>query len=233
MRLGGILAAAAVIVITNGVVLLEVARNRAGGAIETIRLTERELPLGFREKENTGVAVGLNWQRLSFVANDYPWLDRTKLEGLGFDYAKALRDPQHPPLPRPAFVALEYNGPAWEQWLNSAALKDMPNDTYSRLFPIDVARTPEPLLRKYPNREKYLVVRGLVQLSAVTRQGQLQLLPSISQLFPAAIHVPSPLSDPLNVMVGTNPTSPRYTITLSYGRSFEPWVVRIDQPGSD
>lgn len=42
--------AAAVIVVTNGIVLIEVARNRAGVPIETIQLTERELPLNFREK---------------------------------------------------------------------------------------------------------------------------------------------------------------------------------------
>jgi hypothetical protein len=213
-----------VILITNGVELMEVERNRAGGAIETIQLTERELPLNFQEQENTGVEVRLNWQRFSFVANDYAWLDRTKLEGLGFDYARAMRDPVHPPLPRPAFVVLEYNGPAWEKWLNSARESKRPSGTqpemYSRLFPVDVASTPEVLLRAYPDRAKYLIVKGVVQLLTVTRKEQLQLWPSISQVLPDSIHVPLP-------------PRPRYTLTVAYGRGFEPWLVRVDEPGKD
>jgi hypothetical protein len=91
---------------------------------------------------------------------------------------------------------------------------------------VDVAKTPEPLLRKYANGGKYLIVRGLVQLSATTRLGQIQLLPSISQLLPGTIHVPAPLSDALaNLPIAPSAASPRYTLTLSYGRNFEPWIV--------
>jgi hypothetical protein len=178
--------------------------------------------------------VRLDWQRFDFAMNEYSWLDRRKLEGLGFDYARAMRDPLHPPLPRPAFVALEYDGPAWQKWLNSAQQAglgvthyELPSrlELLSRLIPIDAAKSPETLLRKYPDRGKYLIVRGLVQLSATTRQGQLQLLPSISQLLPDTIHVPAPLSDGLaNLPIVPN-ASPRYTLTLSYGRHFEPWLV--------
>jgi hypothetical protein len=242
MRLGGILVAAAVIVITNGIVLIEVARNRAGVPIETIQLTERELPLNFREKENTGVAVRLGWQqRFYFVTNDYSWLDQTKLEGLGFDCARALREPKRSPLPRPAYVALEYGGPAWEQWLKAVqqanavrnfSASGMRTEMSSRLFPVDVAKTPEPLLRKYPDREKYLIVEGVVALSVTTfdpvarQPGQARLQPSISEALPDTIHVPAPLSDALgNLTIVPNAASPRYTLTLSYGRHFEPWLV--------
>ncbi len=247
MRQRGILLAAAVIVITNGVVLIEVARNRAGGPIETIQLTERELPLNFREKENTGVSVRLNWQQLFyFVANDYSWLDRTKLEGLGFDCARALREPKRSPLPRPGFVALEYGGPAWEQWLKAVQQADairnfsasgMRTEMSSRLFPVDVAKTPEPLLRKYPDRGKYLIVEGVVALSVttfdpVTRQeGQARLQPSISEALPNTIHVPPPLSDALgNLPILPNAASSRYTLTLACGRYFEPWLVTSAPP---
>ena len=150
----------------------------------------------------------------------------------GFDYDRAARDPLHPPLPRPAFVALEYNGAAWEKWLNSPQRPKVlgsPLEVHSRLFPVDVAKTPEPLFRKYPARGRYLIVRGVVQLSSITRQEQIQLLPSISQILPDSIHVPLPLSNSLDLVVGTNPSSPRYTVTLSYGRSFEPWLVGLNE----
>jgi len=222
MRRGGLLAAAAVIVVTNGVVLLEVARNRAGGAVETIQLTERELPLNSRAKEDTGVAVRLDWQRFNFDTNEYSWLDRTKLEGLGFDYARALRDPRRPPLPRPAFAALEFEGPAWEKLRDSG--QQINPQMRSRLFPVDVASAPEPLLQKYPDRGRYLIVRAVVQLSVNPRDARLQ--PLISEVLPDTIHVPPPLSDALGGLPSVpNITSPRYTLALSYGRHFEPWLV--------
>jgi hypothetical protein len=214
---------------------MEVARNRAGAPLETIQLTERELPLNFREKEDTGVGVRLNWERFDPASNEYSWLDRTKLEGLGFDYAKALRDPQHPQLARPAFVALEYDGPAWAEWLKSVQ-QAKPGVTqfelFSRLIPVDVAKTPEPLLIRYPDRRRYLVIRGLVQLSVWTfhvgggQEGQPRPHPTISEVLPGSIHVPAPLSDALGKLPSpTNMASPRYTLTLSYGRHFEPWLV--------
>jgi len=237
MRRGGLLVAAAVIVFANGVVLMEVARNRAAGPVETIQLTERELPLDSRGKEDTGVEVHLNWRRFSLVEDDLSWLDQAKLEELGFDYTRALRDPRHPPLPRPAFVALEYDGPAWEQWLKSAQQDSvarggtLQTGLISRLVPIDLAKTPEPLLQKYQGRGKYLIVRGVVQLSAWTFQAggapkPLRLQPNISELLPGSIHVPRPLSDVLgNLSIATPAAGPRYNLTLAYGRSFEPWIV--------
>jgi hypothetical protein len=237
MRRSGVLAAAAVIVVTNGVVLMDMARNRAGQPIETIQLTERELPLNFRDKENTGVAVRLNWPRFPF-SDDFSRLDQTKLEGLGFDCARAIRDSQHPVLPRPAFLAFEYDGPAWERWQKSAQQPNHPTlpqpEMYSHLIPIDAATTPEPLQRKYPDSGRYLIVRGVVQLSVITSsQGNPQLLPSISEVLPGSIHVPPPLSDALDNLAGpSNNAGPRYTLTLSYGQHFEPWLV-TKEPGKN
>lgn len=235
----GTLASAGIIVITNAVLLLEVAHNRQGSPIETIRLTERELPIGYRQNEDSGVSVNFNWRRFAILEDDYSWLDRAKLEGLGFDYARAMREPQRPPLPRPAFVALEFNGPAWEKWLNLAQQSTRSSVTspekYSRLIPIDVATTPDPLLRKYPDRSKYLIVRAVVQLSVVTlRQGQPQIRNPVLQLLPDSIHVPPPMSYALPRLGGPpNLERPRYTLTVSYGRSFEPWVVGIGEPGKN
>ena len=235
MRRLGLLVAGAIILVTNAVALIEVALNRAGAPVENIQLTERELPLDFREKEDTGVAVHLSWRRFSSVPDDVSWLNQTKLEELGFDYAWAQRHPENPPSPRPAFVALEFDGPAWERWLKSAQQDRVAKDGASRLVPIDVAKTPEPLLQKYQDRGKYLIVRGVVQLSAWTFQAGgtpalPRLQPNISELLPGSIHVPRPLSDTLGNLPTATPTaSPRYTLTLSYGRSFEPWIVT--QPG--
>jgi hypothetical protein len=222
-------AAAGIVLLTNVVVLLEVAHNRSGGPVETIQLTERELPLNYRENENSGVSVRIDWRRFyTVVPEDFSQLDRAKLEALGFDYDRAMHDPQYPPLPRPAFVAFEYDGPAWARWVRSAQQAKPPLTQFemlSRLLPVDVATTPDPLLIKYPDRQKYIIVRGVVGVYADIREKNPKLRPSISQVLPDTIHVTPPLSDAMGHLAGNRAASPRYTLTISYGRSFEPWLV--------
>jgi hypothetical protein len=95
----GLVLAAAVILVTNAFVLLGVARNRAGRSLQTIQLTERELPMNYRGKEDSGVALRIQWNQYSFAMFDqYSWLDRAKLESLGFDCDAALGNDR----PRPS-----------------------------------------------------------------------------------------------------------------------------------
>jgi hypothetical protein len=238
MRARGLLFAAALIVGTNAIVLVGVARNRIGSPLQTIQLTERELPREAGDKENSGVSLRFQWQRFgSTYFDQYAWMDRTKLEELGFDCQAALRDPKHLPLERPAFLALEYDGPAWEQWLKAMEKEPKVIHPYdstmgSRLFVIDSSRTPGQLIEKYKDQQHYLIVRGVVRLGVVNwepttrKPGPDRLQASVSRLLPESIHVPLPLSAPLgSLSTGTTFASPRYTVTLSYGHRFEPWVV--------
>ena len=224
----GLLVAAAIIIVSNAIVLVGVARNRAGVPVQTIQLTHRELPTGYREKEDTGVSLRLNWSQYGII---YPeqnsWLNQAKLESIGFDTAAALRDAKHQPLARPAYVVFEYNGPAWEQWLQKAqqtkfAGSPSITDTQSRLFAVDAAKTPETLLLKYPDRSKYLIVRGVIRAfvntwDPIARKAANRLEGSVSEALPQNIHVPPPLAN-------TFARTP-YIVTLAYGRRFEPWVV--------
>jgi hypothetical protein len=238
MKSRGLLFAAALIVGTNAIVLLGVARNQAGPPLVTIQLTERELPREPHGKEDSGVSLRLQWQRFgSAYLDQYAWMDRTKLEELGFDCQAALRDPKHLPLERPAFLALEYDGPAWEQWQKAMEKEPKVVHSYdstmeSRLFVVDGAKQPEPLFERYKDRKLYIVVRGVVRVSVVNRDpvtrrpGPDRLQASVSRLLPESIHVPMSLAGALqNLATDTIPASPRYTVTLSYGRRFEPWIV--------
>ncbi|HYL38465.1 MAG TPA: DUF4824 family protein [Bryobacteraceae bacterium] len=228
MRRLGLLLAAAVIIVSNVVVLVGVARNRSGGPVETIQLTQRELPTGFHEKEDTGVSLRLNWSHYGIVyPEETSWLDQAKLESIGFDTSAALRDTKHPPLPRPAFVVFEYNGAAWEHWVQKAqqekSLGGPGPDTQTRLVAIDAAKTPEALLQKYTDHSKSLIVRGVIhafasQTDPVTkRPGPWRLEGSISEVLPQSIHVPPPIANSF--------TKTPYTVTLAFGHRFEPWVI--------
>jgi hypothetical protein len=82
----GLLLAGTVVVVTNAIVLLGIARNQDGQPLETIQRTERELPLEPHGKEDSGLSLRLQWQPFGSPNNDqYAWLDRMKLEELGFD----------------------------------------------------------------------------------------------------------------------------------------------------
>ena len=225
MKKLGLLLAAAVVIVSNALVLFGVARNRAGAPVETIQLTQRELPKGFSEKEDTGVSLRFNWNMGFYGADNSAWLDEAKLRSLGFDTAAALRDKKHQPLPRPAFVVLEYDGPAWEHFQQSTALRTpgINLSAQSRLLPIDADKSPGPLLQKYSDRKKYLIVRCVVRayvnaFDTVTRRPVPDRVEgSISEALPQNIHVPPSLSSAFS---GSS-----YTVTLAYGHRFEPWVI--------
>lgn len=126
IRRRGLLAALAVLVVTNAAVFAHVAWNRAGGPTARLALTDRELrlPDDYRydlddRDEDTGIRV---WLEVQETGPD--WLDREKLGELGFDVAL---DPDADGaeiryrnlLPREVWAVLEHDGEAWRSWLEA------------------------------------------------------------------------------------------------------------------
>jgi hypothetical protein len=252
MKRVGLIFGVAVALVSNGVALIGVARNRAAGPVETIQLTECELPLQNEDQENSGVGVGLRlFGQPSWMANRT--LDQAKLEKAGFDF----RIPAGKStdflalLPRVAYVALEYGGEVWEQWLQqeendkkqsqspaqrSGLTGNLERDrmTVSRLVPVDVAKSASDLRRQYPDESKYLIVRAvIVAWLEEVKDPVTQTVTSrnwvgrVSQILPYYINVPLPyakLLSPLKPQIGQ---APRYTVTLKYGRNLEPWVADV------
>lgn len=225
MKKFGLLIAAAVVLASNALVLVGVSRNRAGSPVETIQLTQRELPKSYQEKEDTGVSLRLSWNMDFLGTNTSSWLDEDKLRLLGFDPAAVLRDKKHQPLPRRAFVVLEYDGPAWES-VRQARLQPAPGldlSASTRLVPIDAGPSPEPLLQKYSDHQRYLVVACVVHAftgawDPIARKPITDRVQgSISEILPGNIHVPPSQAGAFS--------SASYTVTLAYGHRFEPWVV--------
>jgi hypothetical protein len=223
MKLAGPLTAAAVILGANAVALIGVGRNRGGAPVETIQLTRRELSLNYHRQEDSGVSLRLNWNR--FDPQVTSRLDPAKL---GIDCAAVMSEAAHRAIQRPAFVVLEYDGEAWQRWLENARQQKTYTDTVvaemSRLMPIDMGRTPGALLERYSNRQKYLIARGVIRIYATSvdapAQTPCRLDASVSELLPENVHVPLPFSKSL--------VAP-YMVTLGYGRRFEPWIVNISR----
>jgi hypothetical protein len=134
MRKYGLLAAIALLVLVNIIVLAGVARNRAGAPEAAIELTERELShslyRGTADKENTGISLHLDWNEYPVYSKflhrnsrgfKYDWFDQAKLEAVGFDCGMLLTDARaelhyEKILPKKAYAVLEYEGIAWDAW---------------------------------------------------------------------------------------------------------------------
>lgn len=123
----------ALIAITNAVALLGAAWNRSGEEAR-LALTQRELlrPYAwYGNRENSGVSLMLAWRvaadgpdrtggRYTRMGGGPSWLDRAKMESLGFDVSYDLatergRKLYEKQLPREALLVLELAGPAWER----------------------------------------------------------------------------------------------------------------------
>lgn len=217
---------AAIILVANVFALFGVQRNRSGEPRQSISLTQRELELSNRREENSGISL-----RLRFNGQWEP--DDARAGELGFSPNEnaSIRGRLSQ---RPVFVALECNGPRYAEWLEKQerqqptaieVVKQSWRTQFTRLFVADVARSPEPLLQKYANRENYLVVRGLATATVsytdpVTfRRGPRRIEVFVSRIEPGSIHLPLPLSQ--------LDTAHPYIVDLSYGPRFEPWATAI------
>lgn len=253
MKRAGLYLAIAIVLVTNGVTLIGVAGNRAGEPFETIELTERELPMQAGDQESSGIMLRLMVSTHHGTV-PHPPLDRARLEALGF------RFPIAPPasgtdlalLPRTAFVALEYDGPVWQQWLQRAE-EDLPGEpepsrapgaaerlqrdrvTKSRLFVIDTSQDMAALRARHPDQSKVLIVKAIIRARIEDvkdlKSGEVidhNVIGTVAMILPSDIHVPLPYS---RLLAPLKPAAdwqePRYTVTLQYGRRLEPRVSAV------
>lgn len=136
-----VIAGLALIAVTNLIALIGAAYNRSGEPESGLRLTERELSPPYRWRgtnENSGLALQLQWRVLDEGANhnkhyfSYPgyggepaWLDKAKLEELGFDMSIAPANKTaakgqslsnfDKQLPRDALLVLELDGATYQR----------------------------------------------------------------------------------------------------------------------
>ncbi len=248
--------AAALLVLlgTNAWVLAHVALNRWGAPDAEMELTSRELEFRRASGEERGVTLALRWQnpvpqyRYTPFESDGPgWFDQTKLVELGFDCsvpaadARASRYYREAPS-REVFVALEYDGAAWGQWLagREPALRtqqlyssdltfeqrlEIERGTLSRLVAVDAGADGAALRRKYPDRARVLILRALAVVVLEERRTTppdksahaAYLRGGISRILIDTIYVPQPLSRSFSDDAGMN---------WSYSKG----VLKVEEP---
>jgi hypothetical protein len=253
MKRTALLFAIALILASNGIALIGVARNRSGEPTATIELTERELPLMNIGMENSGIDLNFTWFR-TFPEPAAGPLNRSQLEQIGFDFRfpAGTLGKDIDLMPRKAFVALEYQGPAWKQWLvqveeerqrtqpgapRPPGMPILPSEPLlsSRLFAVDAAKSFSELRARYPDQSKHLIVQAVVRARVEeVRDGKAGMLASyncsgfVAEILPAFVHVPLPHA---RILALLNPRKAgeesRYFVTLQYGRNLEPWVASV------
>ena len=198
MKKYGLISAIALIVLTNVVVLAGVAYNRSGEPDATVTLTERELhwknSRSWSDREDSGLSLLLRWNmpghfNYAWKPEESSWLNEEKLMELGFDTSYPLDEKTagrfyNRQLPIQAYVVLEYNGNAYQNWRkqvrkeisnkqqdllkekdrnkkkgleNSVRSMEQELVTQSRLFTIDAGRDGPILRKQYPDRSKYII----------------------------------------------------------------------------
>jgi len=272
-----LLGGCALIVIVNAVILVAAAKNRGGERLAELTLTERELAVPeFREDESSSLFLTLKFasdpppavQRLAWrnradlPSVDYAWLDRGKLEALGFRLGT-----EPGVIQRTAFVALEFDGDSWTRWLaarEDRLRKRLPHDEAeallaidrtmrSRLVPVDAGRDAETLRRRFPDRARYLIVPAIVRaVQGGTDAGDPAWRGQIAAVLVSDLHVPRALAPALKTFLPQEtedavskreqrerqlswpaPTPPRYRAAVTFGSRNEPWLVGVSELFAD
>jgi hypothetical protein len=266
MKAAPLVISAAIIVLANALALVHAARNRTGAPEAEITLTQRELVYfnSSAHDDNSGVTLHLEWTDPSNTPfpseaeRSTNWLDRQKLRSLGFacDVSPTDRDAgryYQRQRSRRAFVALEYDGAAWRNWMQAyergvaeqgikLQFQDLADNAseFSHLVPIDADLDPLKLRARYTDRAKVIIVPAVIAITVEPfpypgmkpdPQHPARVAGHIQQL-PSSIHVPRPFSDEFHRLKhGSGEARDKnvfYRVRLRYGASFEPWITGVE-----
>lgn len=117
--------------------------------------------------------------------------------------------------------------------------EDYRRATESRLFAIDAGKDLKSLRQRYPDRTRYLIVRGSITPLRQPTSGREGLIGTISRLSVGSIHVPRqfrPIFDGLATRQGTDaqrPSTADYSVELAFGSRLEPWILAVNAKGDD
>jgi hypothetical protein len=254
MKKTSLLVSAAIILVSNAFALLHAMRNRAGAPDAEITLTQRELRYSnsYADDDDSGVTLYLQWTdpgnfpwQLD-VEKPTVWLDRSKLQQLGFACAVNPNNPAagryyQRQRSRRVFVALEYDGSAWRTWEEAherAAAEQRARSQFknwtdysprpSHLVAIDADLDPVKLRARHPDRAAVSIMPMVVGITLDPQRSK-QVIGRIQQL-PSSIHVPRPFSDEFRKAAkAAGKKDLSYRVHLRYGASFEPWITGVEQ----
>lgn len=130
------------------------------------------------------------------------------------DAAKSVIDKQNDAHPSPADAKKETPIASAQHELDEEAQKA------SRLFVVDAGLDATALRARYPDRQRYALMRGLVQqLIQHDENKKMAIFGSIRQIFTGEIHIPHEFESAAK--------APHFTAQVAFGKKLEPWVVAV------
>jgi hypothetical protein len=105
----------------------------------------------------------------------------------------------------------------------------------SRLFAIDAGLDAGKLRQRYPDRSKFIIMRGIVRLECRFDKNKKEVAGHIADIRINKINVPLPYRKLLDSIEAQDKSvrraqeSPPYKVQVTYGSRFEPWIQRIDK----
>ena len=245
-----LIVAALVLLLGVGSLLGAAAWNR-GGEPQFIELTERELELPWswengRDDDDAELRLTFRWQLRAEPQDARVWLSDVTLRALGFGTGVPAGAPEAEQvygrsLPRIAWVAFEYDGPAWRMIEQRRAMTSPERHgaeptAASRLVPIDAGLDPAVLRRRHATATT-VVMPAIVHMRYAMDPAQ---GPSVwgwvPRLVANDVSVPHHLRErlrgvtrPVRATVanadGEAPVpAPRYSVRLGVGRLGAVWI---------
>jgi hypothetical protein len=202
--------AATLLIVVAGIVGLS-GWNRSAAPRQVIELTERELslPFGYGDglRDGAPLKLQLEIEYRGDALDARNWLPEDRLRALGFAMGVPATAPEaaftyRRVPPRVGWVALEYDGPAFQDLERRRALerekhvwRGQPEPT--RLVPVDAAPDFETLRARYPGT--HLIVRAVIGLSYLGPNDRGPLLyGTVRQIVPSTVAVPRAMRDVLS-----------------------------------
>jgi hypothetical protein len=258
-----LLAGLALILASNAVVLAGVAYNRAPEPDAALALTQRELAMTRdpeAERENSGVTLKLQWRVLRSAASldyydyNYPyaadagWLDRTKLEQLGFDLSQPAPDPllvedrYEKQLPRSVLLVLELDGAAYASALKRAetkatdAQRELAGNPASTQLKSSAKTAEEILARERTANSRLFVVDADLDAAVLRAKypdrkryaivpGKVGLESYAGQRRAGYLHGPSIAEINVPLQFHDAARAPAFEASVVFGRRLEPWLA--------
>lgn len=101
----------------------------------------------------------------------------------------------------------------------------------SRLFIVDAARDKDALRSRYPDRQRYAIVRGRLRVTVQGQPGRKRLVALVAGVDTDTIRVPHAHRAIVEPFARSeryfDNREPRFAATVNFGRRFEPWIVDL------
>ena len=240
--------AGGIVLLATAVALAQAIWNRSAVVRQTV-LTEREAPISSGGRDETAL-----WVRVPFVVPTDSawggWLGTARLAALGADTtAEATRrrrmDTRH------AFAVLELDGPAWREEVARRAAEHARTlaadssltrrdsllslfraslERESRLVLVDAGPDAAALARQYPDAARYLILPAVVRTFVEYRFHDGSRAP-VDTVLGSGVELEQHsllASGDAARAVRAPGRSGGYRVTLATGRSYTPWVMKVE-----